>query len=375
MANVLLKGITKRFAGAGNGDGEQFTLGPLDLMIPDGSFTVLVGPSGCGKTTTLRLIAGLETATSGTIEIGDQPVDHMAPRQRDVAMVFQENALYPHMSVYANLAFPLKMRHRPKPEVDERVREVAGWLEVDALLERRPGQLSGGQQQRVALGRAIVRRPKVSLLDEPMAHLDTPLRADLRDLLADLQRRLGLTIVYVTHDQAEATTLGDQVAVLRKGHLEQVATPEALYKTPANRFVAEFFGSPQMNLIDGRLELRDGRWMLDGDGDLSLQLSPTVPKALESCHNRRVTLGIRPHNIMIAEASGEESNILTARVTSATATDGRTLLRFSLGERSLTAQLTAESHFPRGSTVDVFLPPNRLFLFEGESGKTVLTPK
>jgi len=252
MAAVVLSSVLKRFRASSNGRDGGFTLGPVDLTLPDGKLTVLAGPSGCGKTTLLRLIAGLESPCSGSISIGERVVDAVPPHQRNVAMVFQDHALYPHMTVRANLAFPLKMRKVARTEVDARVREAAGWLEIDDLLDRRPDQLSGGQQQRVALGRAIIRRPEVSLLDEPLAHLDTQLRAGMRELLLGLQRRLGLTMLHVTHDQAEAAAMADQIVVLNQGQVEQVGTAADLYESPSSRFVARFFGSPPMSFLDGR---------------------------------------------------------------------------------------------------------------------------
>ena len=241
MAEVVLSNVVKRFRASAGPDG-HFTLGALDLKFPDGKLTVLAGPSGCGKTTLLRLIAGLERPDSGTVSIGGQSVDGVAPHRRNVAMVFQDYALYPHMTVRANLAFPLKMRKIPKDEIESRVEETARWLELDSLLDRRPDQLSGGQQQRVALGRAIIRRPQVSLLDEPLAHLDAHLRRDTRQLLKDLQHRLNVTMLHVTHDHAEAVAMADRIVVLNHGQIEQEGTPAEVYDSPASAFVAHFFG-------------------------------------------------------------------------------------------------------------------------------------
>jgi ABC-type sugar transport system ATPase subunit len=250
MAQVVLSSVQKRFRTSGNGRDRDFTLGPVDLTLPDGKLTVLAGPSGCGKTTLLRLIAGLETPCSGSVSIGGCVADAVPPHQRNVAMVFQDHALYPHMTVRGNLAFPLKMRKVARGEIDHRVQETANSLEIADLLDRRPDQLSGGQQQRVALGRAIIRRPRVSLLDEPLAHLDTQLRAGMRDLLVRLQRQLGLTMLHVTHDQAEATTMADQIVVLNEGRVEQVGAAAELYESPSSPFVAEFFSAPPMNRLD-----------------------------------------------------------------------------------------------------------------------------
>ena len=244
MAEVVLGNLSKHFRATGRGGDSTFTLGPLDLAVPNGELTVLAGPSGCGKTTLLRLIAGLESPSSGSVSIGGRKMDGVPPHERNVAMVFQDHALYPHMTVRGNLAFPLKMRKVASGEIDGRVRETAEALEIDDLLDRRPNELSGGQQQRVALGRAIVRHPDVSLLDEPLAHLDAHLRVEMRKLLVDLQCRLGLTMLHVTHDQAEATAMADNIVVLYDGHIEQVGKLRDLRETPANERVAVFFSSP-----------------------------------------------------------------------------------------------------------------------------------
>src|SRR6186713_2523423 len=242
MGRVQFEGVTKRF-------GEVTALRELSLDVQDGEFMVLVGPSGSGKTTALRILAGLDVASEGTIKIGDRAVDRLAPRDRDIAMVFQDYALYPQMTVYRNLAFALRMRKMPKPEIDERVHRAADMLDIGELLERKPRELSGGQRQRVALGRALVREPEVFLMDEPLSNLDAKLRVETRTEIKHLQEEVATTTVYVTHDQVEAMTMGDRVAVMNEGVLEQVGTPEELYERPANRFVAGFIGSPAMSFF------------------------------------------------------------------------------------------------------------------------------
>src|SRR5437016_2209718 len=258
MAEVTLKDVKKIYAG-----GVEAVKG-VSFDVPDGHFCVMVGPSGCGKSTLLRMIAGVETVTAGEIRIGERVVNDIEPSERDIAMVFQNYALYPHMRVYDNMAYGLRNRKTPKDEIDKRVREAARILEIELLLDRKPRQLSGGQRQRVAMGRAIVRRPKAFLFDEPLSNLDAKLRVSTRVRIAELQRRLATTTVYVTHDQGEAMTLGSRVAVLKDGTLQQCAAPRELYENPVNAFVAGFIGLPQMNLI--RLPLSEGRVRL-GDED------------------------------------------------------------------------------------------------------------
>src|SRR6185436_14374123 len=253
MANVVYEGVTKVFR-----DGTR-AVDQLDLEIPDGEFMVLVGPSGCGKTTALRMLAGLEDVSDGAIRIGGRVVNEFSPRSRDIAMVFQSYALYPHLTVYDNIAFALKIKKTPKEEIRRRVEEAARILDLEPLLKRKPRALSGGQRQRVAMGRAIVRQPQAFLMDEPLSNLDAKLRVQMRADIKKLQSDLGVTTIYVTHDQVEAMTMGDSVAVMRKGELQQVAPPEELYDHPVNLFVAGFIGSPAMNMVEARVDRRDGR--------------------------------------------------------------------------------------------------------------------
>jgi multiple sugar transport system ATP-binding protein len=272
----------------------------LDLSIDDGEFLVLVGPSGCGKSTALRMIAGLESISSGTLRIDDNDVTNLEPKDRDIAMVFQSYALYPHLTVRDNIAFPLTLRKAPKEEINQRVTEAARILELTENLDRKPGQLSGGQRQRVAMGRAIVRQPKCFLMDEPLSNLDAKLRVQMRAEISSLQHRLGITTVYVTHDQVEAMTMGDRVAVMSRGILQQVASPQELYDNPANLFVAGFIGSPQMNLVQGTFN-RNG----DGTGTLGIgSQTITVPAeiltqrpALAGYDGKLIGIGIRPESL------------------------------------------------------------------------------
>jgi multiple sugar transport system ATP-binding protein len=271
----------------------------LDLQIRDGEFMVLVGPSGCGKTTALRMLAGLEEISEGELVIDDLVVNDVAPQKRDIAMVFQNYALYPHLSVYDNMAYGLKVQKVPKDEIRRRVTEIASVIGLEDLLERKPKMLSGGQRQRVAMGRAIVRQPKVFLMDEPLSNLDAKLRVQMRSEVARIQHELKATTVYVTHDQIEAMTMGDRVALLRRGVLQQVDTPLRLYNAPANLFVASFIGSPAMNLFEARLERRNGH-LVAQIGDQFLRLAPetlTDPAGLERYLGRTVALGVRPEHL------------------------------------------------------------------------------
>jgi multiple sugar transport system ATP-binding protein len=296
MASVHFEGVGKVFPEG------TVALEEFDLDVEDGEFMVLVGPSGSGKSTALRILAGLEDATSGTIRIGERVVNDVEPKDRDVAMVFQSYALYPHMSVQDNIGFPLRMRREEKASIRERVRQTAGRLDIGGLLERRPRQLSGGQRQRVALGRAIVREPQAYLMDEPLSNLDAKLRVEMREYVEELHRRLDKTIVYVTHDQVEAMTMGDRVAVLRDGRLEQVDAPQALYDHPASLFVAAFMGSPAMNLLRGRLGAEGARCVLElGSRRVSLpdELLERRPALMQRA-GEEVVVGIRPEALAAA---------------------------------------------------------------------------
>src|SRR6476661_1437892 len=289
MAEIVVDHVTKEFAG-----GVQ-AINDVSLTVQDGEFIVLVGPSGCGKSTLLRLIAGLEETSAGTISIGGRDVTHLAPRARDIAMVFQNYALYPHMDVRKNLGYGLRVRKTPGPEIDRRVNEVARLLGLGHLLDRRPAALSGGQRQRVAMGRAIVREPQAFLMDEPLSNLDAKLRVGMRASLAQLHERLGVTTIYVTHDQIEAMTLGQRVAVMRDGLLQQVDTPQNLFRRPVNLFVAAFIGSPSMNLIDA--DVGEGRVSF---ADVSFSLPESSPVA---GHKGKLIVGIRPTDFEHGESA------------------------------------------------------------------------
>lgn len=291
MARVSLDGVNKIY------DNGFHAIHDLSLDIADNEFLVLVGPSGCGKSTALRMVAGLESITSGELRIDDRVVNDVEPKDRDIAMVFQNYALYPHMTVFDNIGFALKLARVPKPEIDSRVRKAAAILELEPYLDRKPGQLSGGQRQRVAMGRAIVRQPKAFLMDEPLSNLDAKLRVQMRAEIARLQRDLSVTTIYVTHDQVEAMTMGHRVAVLKDGYLQQVDTPQNLYDSPTNVFVAAFIGSPSMNLYETTLTLGATPQIAFGDQrvDLPADLLSRRP-ALEAYDGRRLVVGIRPED-------------------------------------------------------------------------------
>jgi multiple sugar transport system ATP-binding protein len=290
---VTFEGVGKVYA-----DGTRAVSG-MDLEIRDGEFMVLVGPSGCGKTTALRMVAGLESISEGTLRIGERVVNHVPARDRDIAMVFQSYALYPHLTVYDNIAFGLRLRKAPKAEIDKRVREAAHILGLTEFLERKPRALSGGQRQRVAMGRAIVRQPQAYLMDEPLSNLDAKLRVHMRAEIASLQNELGVTTIYVTHDQVEAMTMGDRVAVMRKGELQQVAPPQQLYERPVNLFVGGFIGSPAMNMVEATISRSNGKLALQiGEHELALrdELIAYRPK-LEDYVGKRLVVGVRPENL------------------------------------------------------------------------------
>jgi len=328
-------------------DGDVTAVRDLNLDVAEGEFMVLVGPSGCGKTTALRMIAGLEEITSGEIRIGGKVVNDLAPRDRDIAMVFQNYALYPHKSVYDNLAFGLRMRKVPKAQQKQRVEEIARILGLGDMLQRRPAQLSGGQRQRVAMGRAIVREPKAFLMDEPLSNLDAKLRVQMRAEIARIQQALKVTTVYVTHDQVEAMTMGHRVAVMRDGELQQVDTPQRLYDAPANLFVASFVGSPPMNLFEAVVERDNGRLVCKA-GETELELPADVAAERPSLANyagRRIAVGIRPEDVR--EASGWDGARLR----------GRILLVESLGSELLVHIEIAATPLERSDLVDTAAQP------------------
>ncbi len=308
MPSVVLQGIRKVF------DDGTVAVDGADISVEEGEFLVLVGPSGCGKSTTLRMIAGLETITEGSLFIDDNLVNDVAPKDRNIAMVFQNYALYPHMSVFDNMAFGLKLRKYPKQEIRERVGQAADILGLENILERKPKALSGGQRQRVAVGRAIVRHPRVFLFDEPLSNLDAKLRVQMRMEISKLHRQLGATMIYVTHDQVEAMTMGDRIVVMKDGFIEQIDTPIDLYNHPVNRFVAGFIGSPAMNFLEGSLRQNGSLTFREGNSGLSIVLSDEQKSLLSDRVNHPVTLGIRPEDISVSRTDSSENDDISDNV-------------------------------------------------------------
>jgi multiple sugar transport system ATP-binding protein len=365
MATVTFDHVWKRY-------GDVVAVKDLNLDIQDEEFLVLVGPSGCGKTTALRMIAGLEEISEGTLKIGDRVVNDLAPKDRDVAMVFQSYALYPHMSVYDNLAFGLKLRKIPKAEIDRRVREAAETIELSNLLDRKPKQLSGGQRQRVALGRAIVREPAVFLMDEPLSNLDAKLRVQTRAEIARLHQRLRTTVVYVTHDQVEAMTMGDRIAVMNFGVLQQVGPPQELYERPVNKFVAGFIGSPAMNFINVKPDRSDGRVTLKNE-NFEIPVPDRLSQALEKTE-ADVTAGIRPEHFRLGGSDGDgRGNGATIRATTDVVEflGNEELLHVRVGEHDLVAIVDASHRVRPGDVLDLWVPLDKIHLFDASEGQSI----
>jgi len=361
VARVQLERVTKKFGGV-------TAVNDVSLEIPDKQFTVLVGPSGCGKTTALRLIAGLEEATAGDIFIGERRVNDVPPKDRDIAMVFQNYALYPHMTVYDNMAFGLKLRKYPRAEIDRRVKGTAGMLGIEGLLDRKPKQLSGGQRQRVALGRAIVREPQVFLMDEPLSNLDAKLRVQTRAEIKKLHARLMTTTVYVTHDQTEAMTMGDRIVVMRDGLVQQVDSPLNLYERPANQFVAGFIGSPAMNFVPARVTQNGGGYRVSADGfqvEVPRELAATVGKLA----GREVIFGLRPEDIADRSLVSEANPAWTIRagVDVHEPLGSDVILYLTVGPHSIVARVDAHSVAKMGQQIEVVFNMRKMHLFDPQT--------
>ena len=368
MAEIVLEGVTKVYGGG------VVAVDDISLRIEDGEFLVLVGPSGCGKSTLLRLIAGLEEATGGRVCIGERDVTDRAPRERDVAMVFQSYALYPHMTVRQNLGYGLKVRRTKKSEAARRVERVAGLLRLDDLLDRRPAELSGGQRQRVAMGRAIVREPQAFLMDEPLSNLDAKLRVSMRAELVSLHARLGATTVYVTHDQIEAMTMGTRIAVMSEGILMQVGTPQVLYDTPLNRFVAGFIGSPSMNFVDVTVEGTGDSAKLIGAGDWSIPTPPRLRGIAGDIAGKKLVAGFRPEHLEIGEG-GSESGSFRARADVVEYLGNEELLHVTAANQDIVAIVGSEHRVKPGDILTLALPMEKLHLFDAESGLSLVSQR
>ena len=363
MSTVTFEHVTKKY-------GDVLAVNDLNLAINDGEFMVLVGPSGCGKTTSLRMIAGLEEISSGTLKIGDRVVNDVPPKDRDIAMVFQSYALYPHMSVRENLAFGLKLRKVPKAEIERRVNEAAETIQLQKLLDRKPKELSGGQRQRVALGRAIVREPAVFLMDEPLSNLDAKLRVQTRAEIARLHQRLKTTVVYVTHDQVEAMTMGTRIAVMNEGLIEQVGTPQALYDTPVSRFVAGFIGSPSMNFVEVHMDGTGEAARLVGPADWSIPLPPRYRDAATPRAGKTLVAGFRPEHLDVGEGSPGFGSF-RARADVVEYLGNEELIHISAAGQDIVAIIGSEHRLRPGDVVSLTLPLDKLHLFDGETGLTL----
>ncbi len=369
MTTVNLNSLYKRYDNA-----EDYSVKDFDLHIEDHEFIVFVGPSGCGKTTTLRMIAGLEEITEGELYIDDEMVNDVAPKDRDIAMVFQNYALYPHMSVYDNMAFGLKLRKMPKDEIRKRVENAAELLGLTELLERKPAALSGGQRQRVALGRAVVRSPKVFLMDEPLSNLDAKLRVKMRTEIAKLHNSLDATTIYVTHDQTEAMTLADRIVIMDQGVIQQVGSPFDVYNTPNNAFVASFIGSPAMNLLN--VTYRNGR-VTDGKG-IDLVVSEPDRKVLDAggYDGKELIFGIRPEDIHTEQIALDVSpeTVMHPLITVAELTGAESILYLDFGGTELVGVVDARDYHEAGETIDVAFNMNKAHFFDGET-ENVITKK
>ena len=371
MASLSARGIYKRYSGG------VTAVSDFTMNIKDKEFIVFVGPSGCGKSTTLRMIAGLEEISEGELFIGDRLVNDIAPKDRDIAMVFQNYALYPHMTVFDNMAFGLKLRKVPKEQIKKLVEEAAQILDIAHLLERKPKALSGGQRQRVALGRAIVRDPQVFLLDEPLSNLDAKLRAQMRTEIAKLHKKLGTTFIYVTHDQTEAMTMGDRIVVMKDGYIQQIDSPINLYDSPCNKFVAGFIGSPQMNFINAKLIMQDGKFAVEFGSDdtksgrgkkfyVELPAAKADNDALKYYVDKEVVLGIRPENIHDEEMylSAAKTGIIEANVDVSEMLGAETYLYITCEGIPMTARVSPRCTARPGDTVRLAVDPNKVHLFD-----------
>ena len=367
MAKVILKDISKVY------DNSVEAAKAINLVAEDKEFVVLVGPSGCGKTTTLRMIAGLEDVTAGTISIGNKIVNNVLPKDRDIAMVFQNYALYPHMSVYENMAFALKLRKTPRNKIEQRVKAAAELLGITKLLARKPKQLSGGQRQRVALGRAIVRKPKVFLFDEPLSNLDAKLRVQMRAEIIKLHKKLETTIIYVTHDQVEAMTMGDKIVVMKDGVIHQIDAPIKIYNHPSNKFVAEFIGSPAINFLDGRLKKKEDKLYFD-EGGFAVQIPAQFAKPLSNLLGDKIVMGIRPEDIYHKpySSNAEIPAVLKALVEVVEPLGSEYVVNLLAGRTLFTGRIEPKEEPKMGSEMDIVFDMKKVHFFDPKTENTIV---
>ena len=367
MARVVLQNVWKKF-------GDTEVVKDFNLEIADREFCILVGPSGCGKTTTLRMVAGLEETTSGDIFIGNDRVNDLPPKNRDIAMVFQNYALYPHMTVYENMAFGLKLRGYSKKEIDQRVNEAAEILNIEHLVERLPKQLSGGQKQRVAVGRAIVRKPKVFLFDEPLSNLDAKLRVQMRAELKKIHAKLQSTIIYVTHDQTEAMTMGTKICVMKDGIIQQINGPISLYDNPANKFVAGFIGSPPMNFVEVEVVKKNNEIFLN-EGMFQLKLPKQFIEKIQPYSNKRMVLGMRPEDIydkLFYAVGPKDGNSFSATVDVVEPLGSEIYLNLNTGKNIIVVKVDSHNQAKPNQVIELVVNLNKAHLFDLESGKAVV---
>lgn len=364
MATVLLKNVTKIY------EGSIVAVKNVSLEINDKEFVVLVGPSGCGKSTVLRMIAGLEEITSGEIYIDGKIVNNIPPKDRDIAMVFQNYALYPHMSVFENIAFGLKLRKYNNNEIKKRVEEAAVILNLQDYLNRKPRQLSGGQRQRVAVGRAIVRKPKVFLFDEPLSNLDAKLRVQMRTEISRLHKNLGATMIYVTHDQTEAMTMGDKIVILKDGEVKQIGASMELYGNPLNKFVAGFIGSPAMNFINGKIVQSDKLYFTIDNLNIRIALEEMNNRKLQQYRDKEITIGIRPEDVLLSSEKSIAGDI-SVLVEVVEPMGNETLLYFTLQKTQMIARGNPNQQYKSGNTYSMKLNKNKIYFFDKESGTTL----
>lgn len=361
-SKLTIENVTKKF-------GKVTAVDGVDLTIKPGEFMVLLGPSGCGKTTLLRIMAGLEKLDEGSIRLGDQIINDMSPKDRNVAMVFQDLALYPHMTIFENMRLPLKNRGYPKDKIEEKIHWAAKLMEIDDLLGRIPAQLSGGQKQRAALGRAIVREPKIFLLDEPLANLDAKLRSRMRVELKGLQNKLQVTTVFVTHDQVEAMSMGDRITVMKSGKIRQIGRSKGLYYRPSDKFVAGFIGDPPMNFFEGELSEKKGKFIID-TGDFAFPLSAEmVGMVVKKTHGLKLILGVRPENIHL---DASKKGLMVAHIESVEPLGLETLLHLKFGRNLATVKTSAKTEFPVGKKINISFDEDAIHLFDGKTEEVLV---